>query len=97
MQLSELIEELQEALSNYGDCEVRVGANYGDYHKTLQALYVKEVMQVRVYESAYSHSGEAVVRCDDDDDIEYDENGVAVESEDDRKQVLLISSEWVSR
>lgn len=90
MKTSELIEALQDSLESYGDLEVRLGADYGDYHHTLQALNVREVEPVSIYDSAYSRSGQAVVVADEDDD--------EPESDDDdsSNRVLLISSEWLS-
>ena len=42
MKISELIEELNEALHNHGDLDIRAGSDYGDYTHSHMAGNVTE-------------------------------------------------------
>jgi len=64
--VAELIELLQD---QDPDAKVIFSTNYGDYHRTQQALPIegRDFEEVKITKSAYSNSGFAVVSQDDDD------------------------------
>jgi hypothetical protein len=66
MTVADLVEHLQ---SYDQDSPVFFVCNYGDYHRTQQALpveHVEEATRAALVESAYSNSGLALVDGDDD-------------------------------
>ena len=66
--VAELIELLQEQDPN---ARVIFSTNYGDYHRTMQALPIcGEIEEAVIEKSAYSNSGFAVASTDEDDDEE---------------------------
>ena len=68
------VAELMDLLADQDpDARVVFSTNYGDYHRTSQALPLRgDVEEVQVKETGYSNSGFAVVEVEDDD---YDEDG----------------------
>jgi hypothetical protein len=92
MTIEQLIEELQCLKEQYGsDVQVRLGADYGDYHHTLQALEVQNIIPVQLYESAYSRSGFAVVHNDPEEEQDHPMD----DPEED--MVILISSVYINQ
>ena len=81
MKITELIDELQEALQEHGDIEVMSSSNYGDYHRTEQLDDIEEITVCQPVESAYSNSGLAFPRGMDEDEDDED-----VDSEYNRNQ-----------
>lgn len=72
MTLNELIDELvgmREREGN-GDMEVVMTADYGDICHTTQALTICGVTVTTTRESAYSHSGKAIVTKEDEEEAE---------------------------
>ena len=66
--VAELIELLQD---QDPDARVIFSANYGDYHRTEQALPLRgECEEVSISETAYSNSGFAIADPDEDDEDE---------------------------
>jgi hypothetical protein len=93
MTIEELIEELELLKEQYGaETEVRLGADYGDYCHTLQALDAVQIVPVQLCESAYSRSGYAVITHDDPTD-ETDHSM----DDPEHDMVILISSEYINR
>ena len=75
MTVAQLIEALQNMPE---DAVVVFGSDYGDICHTEQALVVTQVDEIdpcteRLESSAYSHSGIAIERRDDDDECPEDE------------------------
>lgn len=92
MTIEQLIEELQYLKEQYGaDVQVRLGADYGDYHHTLQALEVQDIIPVQLCESAYSRSGFAVVHNDPEEESDHPMDN----PEED--MVILISSVYINQ
>tara|TARA_R110000868_G_scaffold278544_9_gene538381 strand:+ start:7645 stop:7923 length:279 start_codon:yes stop_codon:yes gene_type:complete len=92
MTIEELIEELQQLQEQYGsDVQVRLGADYGDYHHTLQALEVQDIIPVQLCESAYSRSGFAVVHNDPKEESEHPMD------DPEQDMVILISSVYINQ
>ena len=71
MTVNELIDELKHMRDlNGGDVEVVMTADYGDICHTTQALTICGVTVTTTRESAYSHSGKAIVTNEDDEEAE---------------------------
>jgi hypothetical protein len=78
----ELIESLQDEDQ---DAVIVFASDYGDYHHTRQVHAIDGTCAEQpIEESAYSHSGWAVVRIDDDTDADEPEN-------DELPKVLVLS------
>lgn len=57
MNISELIEALEDIRETYGELEVYSSSNYGDYHNTEQIDNIESVSLVVPENSAYSGTG----------------------------------------
>lgn len=70
------VRELMEALEGQDpDMRVVFTCDYGDYHHTPQALAIRgEFEELPLVESAYSHSGFALVQDDEEDEDESDDD-----------------------
>ena len=69
MTVRQLIERLEELDQ---DAPVLLACNYGDYHNAMQTLTIDDVDEMQstdIAESAYSHSGLALI--DDNEDAEF--------------------------
>lgn len=62
------VQQLRDLLEDEDpDALVIFSADYGDYHRTAQALPLKgEVEEVEIEKSAYSNSGYAIAESDED-------------------------------
>jgi hypothetical protein len=92
MSIEELIEELELLKEQYGaQTEVRLGADYGDYNHTLQALDVNQIVPVQLCESAYSRSGFAAIIHDDPTEETFHPM-----EDPEQDMVILISSVYIN-
>lgn len=80
MNISDLINELQEILEEEGDLNVMSSSDYGDHANTEQLNNIEEIIAVVPGKSAYSGTGLCFPRGYEDDDREeiYGEEKVVV-------------------
>jgi hypothetical protein len=78
MKTSELIEALQDSLSENGDLEVMTSSNYGDYYKTEQLDNIENIQCCIPVKSAYSGTGMAFPTDDEDEDDTPEDEGEMV-------------------